>query len=118
MNNNPFCRTVSYYVHVPSLNSMKNVRRDFKVRDCQKRMFSLKTNPSFCIMADVHIGTLKDTYLLMSRLYCRKGNRWLIHSGPLRKSWHADECFYSSFWCHYRILLSYGDNVKKKKSPS
>lgn len=119
MNNNPFCGIMSYYVHAPVLNCIKNVRGDFKVRECQKKDVFSKTNPSFYIMVDAHTGTYKDTYSLMSGLYGRKGNRWLIHSGPfLRESWHADECcFYSSFWCHYRILLSYGDNVKEKAHP-
>lgn len=114
-----FAEQCPIYVHAPALNCMSNVRGDFKVGEYQKKDVFSKTNPSFYIMVDAHTGTFKDTYLLMSGLYCRKGNRWLVHSGPfLRRSWHADECcFYSTFWCYYRILLSYGDNVKEKACP-
>lgn len=57
----------------------------------------------------------KDLFLLVSR-YIREKEEGILAVVPSsgNPERQADRyCFYSSFWCHYRIL-NYGNDVKKK----
>lgn len=95
MNNNAFCKTMFYYVQPP--NQMR-IERGFQGERMPRKNVFLKTVPSFYIISNANIGTFK---IRVFRKSCLVGSS----SGPsLRRSCHADGCFYSSFPCHYRVL--------------
>lgn len=102
MNTGLFSRTASCYVQAQALRILEGILGS---QDAERNAFPTRFLLSTFI-SNAHVRTFKSGYVFAHKWIYRKRKKtpykqWFL----LREILPLDECcFYSHFWCHYRIL--------------